>query len=121
MASKQNTYEKQARLSIYLAAVGGAATLGVLYLLGRNFKDFWIVYNPHSKWLPMLGGTIFIGLLAGVIGLFVGFNSAGQRRNTLSRLSWTGFFLSALVVVLILSASIFFFFTRYAVTNVPES
>ena len=120
MSSKLNTYEKQARLSVRLALVGCAATLGALALLALNFRDFWIVYSPKGKWLPTFGGTMFIGLAAGVVGLFVGLNSAGQRRNTLSRLSWIGFFLSALVVTLILSAGLFFVFARYPLVKATE-
>ncbi len=117
--TKLNTYEKQARLSVRLAGVGGAATLAVLILLGRNYHESWVNYSPHGKWFLAFGGALFVGLVTGLIGFFVGLNSAGQRRNTLSRLSWTGFFLSALVITLIVSAAIFFFFTRNSVDMTP--
>jgi hypothetical protein len=121
VASRKNTYEKQARLSVILAAVGGLGVLASIALLVRNFHDSWVMYNPHGRWLPVLAGALFVGLAAGAIGLFVGLNSAGQRRNPRSQLAWTGFFLSALVIALSLSAGIFFYFTRYAmVTPAPR-
>ena len=108
------TYERQAQLSVVLAAIGGVAFLAAAVLLGRNFtwQMFWVVYNPKGMWLPTLGVTLLISLGAGVVGFFVGLNSAGQRRNTRSQLSWLGFFLNAGIIALAVCAVVFFYFAR---------
>jgi hypothetical protein len=116
VASKnQFTYEKQARLSVALAAIGGLATVTAIVLIIKNFalQTFWTAYSPKSLWLPAFLGTLLIAGVAGFFGLLVGFNGAGQKRNTESKLSWTGFFASAAVITLVLIAAAFFYFTRF--------
>ncbi len=117
MASKRNTYETQAVLSIWLGLVGGLAALAVVALLYRQFEvdNFWVPYGAHGKWLPMFGVALLLALAASAAGFIAGWNSAGQRRNKRSSLSWRGFFLNALVLTVTASAAVFFFFTRFAV------
>lgn len=116
MAFNLKSYEDQAKLSVGLAGLGGLAALGVIWLMARNFDRvaFFVNYNPRGMWLPVLGVGLLVGLGAGIVGFFVGLHSAGQRRNPRSALSWKGFFLNALIVIVMLSAGIFFFFTRNA-------
>jgi hypothetical protein len=111
------SYEDQAKLSMGLAVLGGVVVLGVIVLLGRNFDRvaFFVNYNPKGIWLPLVGAGILLSLLAGTVGFFIGLNSAGQRRNARSALSWKGFFLNALVIIVTLSTGIFFYFTRNAI------
>jgi hypothetical protein len=118
VASKLNTYENQAKLSVVLGLVGSAALLGVIVMMRKNFDaaTFYITYNTASLWLPLLGSGLLVGLLAGAAGFFVALNSAGQRRNIQSSLAWKGFFLNAIVITGLLAASIFFYFTRNSVT-----
>ncbi len=121
MARKKswNTLENQAKLSVILAVVGGVGALAAVVLLGKNFTDlstFWVRYNPKGKWLPMLAACLFLALGAGGAGFFIGLNSAGERRNTRSRLAWIGFFASAGVLMLAVCAAIFFYFARHKVT-----
>lgn len=113
------TYEDQAKLSVVLSVLGALATVGVIVLMLRNFDagSFYVSYNPKTLWLPMVGVGILVGLSAGTVGFFVALNSAGQKRNKNSGLSWQGFFLNALVLTVILSACVFFFFTRNAITT----
>lgn len=117
MAFKLNSYEGQALLSVGLAGVGALAAVGVCLVLARNFsaEQFFVTYNPASMFLPVLGVAMLAGLAAGTVGFFVALNSAGQKRNSKSRLAWQGFFLNAFVLTVIVSAGIFFFFTRMAV------
>ncbi len=114
MAFKVKTYEDQAKLSVWLAALGGLAILGVLFLMFRNFDPatFYVTYNPNGFWLPTLGVGLLVALAASMIGFFVALNSAGQRRNTRSVLSWQAFFLNAVIITVTLSAAAFFVFTR---------
>lgn len=118
MARKRTlgTYENQARLSVALAVVGGVAGLAAIALLIRNFdpQTKYVAYSRETLYLPLLGAALLFSLVAGVAGLGLGFNSAGQRRNERSRLSWLGFFLCAGVITIALCAGIFFVLTKYA-------
>jgi uncharacterized membrane protein len=118
VASKLNTYENQAKLSVLLGIVGFAALLSVIVMMRKNFDSatFYTTYNTESLWLPLFGGGLLVGLGVATVGFFIGLNSAGQRRNTQSSLAWKGFFLNAIVITCLLTAAIFFFFTRNSVT-----
>jgi hypothetical protein len=118
VASKLNTYENQAKLSVVLGIVGSAALLGVVVMMRKNFDvgTFYTTYNTRSLWLPLLGSGLLVGLGAGAAGFFMALNSAGQRRNTQSSLAWKGFFLNAIVITGLLAAGTFFYFTRNSVT-----
>jgi hypothetical protein len=105
-------------LSVILACLGGLGVLGALMLLVRNFdgfETFWVSYNPKRPFMYVLGIMLMLAVGAGGIGLLVGFNSAGQRRNELSRLAWVGFFVNAGIVTIALCAGLFFYFTRHPV------
>jgi len=121
MVLKVKTYEDQAKLSVILAIVGALATVGAVGLMLRNFDatGFFVSYRSNGPWLPIVGAGLLVGLGAGVGGFFIALNSAGQRRNKRSALSWQAFFLNALVVTVVLSACIFFYFTRNAVDVQP--
>lgn len=114
---QQFTYERQAKLSVILGVVGAVATLAAVGLLARNYEGsaHFVTYNPQGKWLLAFGGALLAGLLASGSGLLLGLVSAGQRRNTQSRLSWTGFFVCAGIITLALCAGLFFYFNRFAV------
>jgi hypothetical protein len=116
VAAKRNPYELQAVSSVILGVVGGLCTLaGLFFVLQKfDFTSLVVIYSPRSMRLPAIAGTLFVGLIAGGVGLLLGFLSAGERLNKRSRLSWTGFFLSAAVVALALSCGIFFWITKFA-------
>lgn len=118
MASRLNTYENQAKLSVALGVLGLLALAALAVLMRRNFDraTFYMTFNAESMFQPLVGLSILAGLLVGSVGFFVGLNSAGQRRNTKSSLAWKGFFLNAIAVTGILASAIFFYFTRNAVT-----
>lgn len=116
VALNLKSYEGQARASVALAVVGGVCALGALYFIGSAFDRelFAVVYDPKSKRLPAIGGSLLLALASGVAGFFMGLNGAGQKRNKQPQLSWTGFFLNAAVLTVALSAGVFFYFTKYA-------
>ncbi len=115
MAMKLKTYEGQATLSVILAAVGGVFCLAAAGAILQHFdwKTFLMPYRGGTLRGPVIGILLLLALASATVGFFVGFNSAGQRRNTKSRVSWTGFFINAAVVALTLSLILFFWFTRY--------
>jgi hypothetical protein len=117
VAFKLNSYEGQAVMSVALAGVGVLAAVGVCFIVFTRFdpSTFFVSYSPKSMFLPVLAVGLLAGLAAGTIGFFVALNSAGQKRNTKSKLAWQGFFLNALVLTVMLSVGIFFFFTRMAI------
>lgn len=123
MAVKQNTYEKQAKLSVLLAIVGGVSTLAAAWFILQAFDptSFQTVYSSKSLRMPAIFGALFIGLGAAGIGWLLGLLSAGNRLNKLNRLSWIGFFVCSGIIALAMSCGIFFWLTKFAppIRNVP--
>ena len=115
MAANTSQYENQARLSVFLAVVAGLASIAAALLLFRNYKADvgQIVYLAGGKFILIFGGAILVALLAAAAGFLLGFNSAGQKRNTKPQLSWTGFFLNAAMMTLGLSIFVVFFVLRF--------
>jgi hypothetical protein len=111
---KLKTYEAQSKLSFWLAVLGGLATLGVLFLIHRNFDraSFYVTYNPQASWLMVVGAGMFVALASSTVGFFVALHSAGQRRNSRSALAWQAFFLNAIIITITLCAAFFFLLTR---------
>lgn len=115
MAAKERLgFETQALLSIAFAIIGALATLAAAALVFRNFKadSGFTYYNAKGMWYPILGVALLGALGSSVIGIALGFNSAGQKRNTQSTRSWVGFFMCAGVLAFALIVGMFFFFTR---------
>ena len=114
MALNLQKYENQAKLSVILAIVGGAAALAAIALLLRNFDtgDRYVYYRATGLWFPALGASLAMALLTSTAAFFLGLASASKRRNTATGVSWTGFFLSAITITVTLSAALFFIFTR---------
>lgn len=114
MATGAGTYEKQGKLGITLGIVAAAAALGVAYLLFRNYEPevARIVYGEGSNYILIVIGGLGVALIAAGAGFLLGFNSAGQKRNTNSRLSWMAFFLNAAMIAFVLSLAMVFFLMR---------
>lgn len=119
MAFNLRNYENQAKFSIGLAAAGGVFLLGALATIIKVFdwSNFWLPYKPTAKRIIIIGIGLLVALAAGVVGFFVALNSAGQKRNKLSRLSWTAFFLNAALLTLSLTTALFCFLTKYQVRD----
>jgi hypothetical protein len=123
MALNLRTYENQAKASVYLGLLAALAALVVIALIAWKFDrtSFYVTFNARGLYLPLIGLGLIVGGGAGTAGFFIGLSSAGQRRNTLSGLSWKGFFLNALVLTIVLAAAIFFYFTRNALVPKPRT
>jgi hypothetical protein len=110
-------FENQARVSVYLAILGAISCLvGLVAMLQRfDAQNFMITYNSKRMFHYAFAATLAVALACAVIGCGFGFNSAGQRRNKATRLSWIGFFVNAAIIALTLMTGVFFLFTRNAV------
>lgn len=115
MAVNLRNYETQAVLSLYMGIFAALTALAGVGLLARNFdtQNFWVSYSSESLYIPALGLTLFVSLAVGTVGFFVALNSAGQKRNKRSALSWKSFFLNAAALTLALAAGLFFYLTRF--------
>lgn len=106
-------YETQARLSLALGALSIVSALAgaAAALTGFDWEAFWLTYNPRGLRILAIGGALLLALGASAVGFGIAFNSAGQKRNTQSRLSWIGFFLNAAAIALALMVGVFVFVT----------
>lgn len=76
-----------------------AALFGLLFLKGNYSSDLGrIIYGRQSLFSPMAFILTTIALLLGATGAAMGVNSAGQRRNQLSRRSWIAFFIGSATI-----------------------
>lgn len=118
MALNLRKYENQAVFSVAMAVVGAVCALAsALIVLKRfNWEHFTLTYNRSGKLVIIFAASMLLAMGASAIGFGMGFNSAGQKRNTKSRLSWLGFFLSAGAIALALIVAIFFAITRDPIT-----
>lgn len=114
--NRARQYELQALWSVILGAVGGLAALAAaaFVLTAFDFGNFVILYSPKGFRFLAILGSVGVACLASAIGLAIGFNSAGQRLNKKSGLSWMGFFLSASVFVLAMCVFVLFWLTKFA-------
>ena len=95
-------YDVQASVSLYLSAAS------VVFVMGAAFMLFYR-YDPESRtviymvgtprWFLLMACAGLAGLLS-LLGLSLGANSAGQRRNDKQKRSWIGFFIGAFVLTM---------------------
>lgn len=118
MAVKVNQYERQAQISVLMAAVGGLFALLLMGAVFQNFHldNFEIPYSTKGYRFYAILAAVLLAGLATATGFFTGFASAGHKRNKLSHLSWTGFFLNAAIATITLCVFIFFWLAKEQVT-----
>lgn len=114
---RRNPHETQAKLATLMAAIGALCVLvlivGVFHRF--DFGEFTVLYKAGSlRYYGILGATL-LGVGTGAIGFFVGLNSAGQQRNSLSKLAWFAFFSSAGVILMTLCLFVVFWFAKESV------
>ena len=105
-------YDHQAILSVIISALAFVPMIGLVWLILRNMHwDEQMIYYAKMSYRLAVLGSVAVTLLMAAIGLGLGLNSVGQRRNDKQQLSWIGFFLGALVICLTL-VLFFLFWTR---------
>lgn len=96
MASRSiRRFDTQAKVSSVVSLI---AMVGVLAMAGLSLRNLdpelrVIRFNPEGFYRPAFLGICAATMFLAVIGLGLGLNSAGQRRNELQKRSWIGFFM----------------------------
>jgi hypothetical protein len=106
-------YDVQAKWSVILsfaAVFPLMAVVTVLILRYRPDMKAIVFGNPLYQPGVMVSTAAAIGLAC--LGIILGINSAGQRRNEHQRRSWTGFFIGVLVLSLAIIAFAGFWMLR---------
>ena len=110
-------YDNQATLSLILSAVSIVFAVGTALLVFRHFdlETKTIGYKPGGlRWILLMAFAGLSGMLS-LLGLSLGANSAGQRRNDKQKQSWIGFFIGAFVLTVTIILLAFFFIRGEAV------
>lgn len=98
-------FDVQACWSLALSCVGAVCAAGAVAMIMYRWDPQLqsIVYGHGTKYTPVFMAAIAVGIFASLFGLFLGWNSAGQKRNDRQQFSWIGFFLGtfALSVVIV--------------------
>ena len=107
-------YDVQAGYALVCALASVVPLLGALGLVLRNYESNirQIVYGAQGNFLPMFLGCILVSLLPAALGFFLGWSSAGQRRNDRPIRSWIAFFVGGSVLTFNLILLIAFYLLR---------
>ncbi len=102
MASKLRNPETQAKLSGILVIAALAVLLVGLALAFQNFNSTTrtFVYAQDGKRMPIVYGIAMLSIVLSGGAFWFSYSSAGERRNSYSKLSWISFIASALVIVI---------------------
>lgn len=108
-------YDVQATYAVLTSLLSVAPLAGAIFLLLRNWESELgaIVHGSQGSFLPALAVCVGLAGVGGAVGLVLGINSAGQRRNDKQRLSWTGFFVGSAVVTGTIIVAIAFVMLRF--------
>ncbi|MGB2985305.1 MAG: hypothetical protein WBE26_05430 [Phycisphaerae bacterium] len=107
-------YDVQAKCALVLSLVSTVPFLGAVALMLRNFDRELgqIIYGSKGSYLPALLGCLLLSMIPSTIGFFLGWSSAGQRRNDRPMHSWIGFFVGGGVLTFDLVLLIAFWMLR---------
>ena len=111
---KTNPHETQAKLSLVLAVIGGLCALALIVCVFYHFdfEEFTAKYKTGTLRFFVILGSTALGIAASAIGFFVALNSAGQKRNRLSSLAWTTFFVNAVAGTVTVCVFVIFWFAK---------
>lgn len=95
-------YDVQASVSLFLSAASVVFVIGTAVLLFYRYDAdsrtvLYMIGTP--RWFLLMACAGLAGLLS-LLGLSLGANSAGQRRNDKQTRSWIGFFIGAFVLTM---------------------
>ena len=96
MASRSlRRFDVQAKVSLIISILAGVCFVTLVVLFARNYSSELgaVIYRTGSLFAPLFLVGTAATMLFSTVGLVLGFNSAGQRRNDLQGRSWAGFFL----------------------------
>ena len=95
-------FDVQANYACVLSLLSVVPSAGAAVLITRNWH--WnlrqIIYNPESMYALALFACLLSSMALAMLGFFLGWNSAGQRRNDRPARSWIGFFLGGTILTL---------------------
>jgi hypothetical protein len=115
--SSLRRYDVQATYALAASLFSVVPLIGAVALMLRNWNGDLgqIVHGTGGKFLPMLGVCVALAVVSGGVGLVLGLNSAGQRRNDKERRSWIGFFLGSAAVTGGIIVGIAFLMLRFSI------
>ena len=107
-------FDVQAKIALYVSGVAVLGLLALIFMLLRNFQSEMkvVVYGSGSLFAPIVFLVTTVTLLLAGTGAAMGANSAGQRRNNLSKQSWTAFFVGCATVSATIIIFAMFWFNR---------
>ncbi len=107
-------YDVQASYASVLSILSIVPFIGAALLAHRNYEHELgqIVYGAKGVFLPLFLGCVAVSMVPSAVGFFLGWNSAGQRRNEKPARSWVGFFIGGVVLTLDLILLIAFWMIR---------
>lgn len=113
-------YDVQAKVSIAMAVVAflGLCAMGFLIMRRYNPEMKMFIYGSKTLYAPAIYAAAAVTMLLSITAAAMGGNSAGQRRNELTRLSWAGFF--AGIAVLSITIILFVWFNLNKFPQAPK-
>lgn len=95
-------YDVQAKYALGLVMVSIAPCLAALWLGWARFDAALgrMVYGSQGRFEAAFFGCVLLSMAPAAVGFFMGWNSAGQRRNDQSARSWIAFFVGGSVLTL---------------------
>jgi hypothetical protein len=107
-------YDVQATYGCALSLVSLAPFAGAVVLSFRNYHHDLgqILYSAEGAFLPIFLVCLLVSIAPSTIGFFLGWNSAGQRRNDKPVRSWIGFFIGGGVLTFDLILLVAFWMLR---------
>lgn len=111
-------YDVQAKVSLVIAVLSflGMCALGLLMHHRYNPQMKMFIYGSKTLYAPAIYLTTAITMLLAATAAAMGANSAGQRRNDATRLSWAGFFVGAIVLAATIILFFMFFMNKFPQT-----
>lgn len=112
--SQLRRYDVQASYACALALISVVPFIVAAALAYRNYHHplGQMIYGSKGFFLPLFAGSLMASIVPGTLGMILGWNSAGQRRNDKPARSWLGFFVGGTVTTLDLILVIAFLMLR---------